>query len=110
MHILLAVGVTILTAGTAQATQPALAAAQPITVTFVQAKFDDALTHLARVSGVTIEIDQTVTEEVRRQPVYESPITMRELSIEEAIATLTRLKGLSYTIVNAKMVRVFKKA
>ena len=112
MHMLLAVGVTILTATTpSQPTlQPALSSAPPMTITFVQAPFDDALTQLARLSGVTIEIDRTVTEEVRRQPVYESAISMRAVSVEEAIATLTRLKGLSYSIVDARMVRVFKQA
>jgi hypothetical protein len=108
MHILLAVGVTLLAAGQA-APPPALSAAQPITITFVNAPLQDALTSLARLSGVVIEIDQTVTEEMRRQPVHQSTIRMRELSLEEAIGTLTRLNGLSYTIVDARMVRISRK-
>ena len=112
MHILLAVGVTtLLTAGLpGQGQPPTLASSPPLTITFITATFEDALTQLARVSGVTIEIDRTVTEEIRRQPVSESAISLREATLEQAIEMLTGLKGLSYTIVDAKMVRVFKQA
>jgi hypothetical protein len=112
MHILLAVGVTtLLTAGSpSQGQQPTLVATPPITITFVNAAFEDALAALAKISGVMIEIDQTVSAEIRRQPVYDSAISVREVSLEQTIETLTRLKGLSYSIVDAKMVRIFKKA
>lgn len=112
MHVLLAVGVTtLLAAGSpSQGSQPALVGTPPITITFVNAAFEDALTFLAKTSGVTIEIDQTVTGEIRRQPVYDSAISVREVSLEQTIEMLTRLKGLSYSIVDAKMVRIFKQA
>jgi hypothetical protein len=110
MNILIAVGVTILTAGAAQSSQPAgLVTGEPINVTFVNAPFEDALTMLAKASGVTIEIDQTVTQAQRREPVYDSPIRLRDVSLEGALDTLTRLKGLSYSIVSAKMVLIYKK-
>ena len=111
MHILLAVGVTILTAGAA-AQAPVLAAKAPITVTFLNTlAVEDALSFLSKYSGVTIEIDQSVPPGTLKEPLYDaSPITMREVTIEQALQMLTRLKGLDYTIVDARLVRVFKKA
>jgi hypothetical protein len=110
MQILLIAGVTLLTAGAPdQGQQPALVAIPPVTVTFLQPSFEDAMSSLAQMSGVLIEIDQTVTSDVRRQPVAESPITMRAVTLEQAVEVLTRLKGLSYSMVDAKTVRIFKK-
>ena len=35
---------------------------------------------------------------------------MRDVTIEEALRTLTARNGLAYSIVNAKTVRIYKKA
>jgi hypothetical protein len=35
---------------------------------------------------------------------------MRDVTVEEAIAALTKITGLSYSIVNETTVRIFKKA
>ena len=111
MHILLAVSVTtILTATTPQA-PPALAPSAPITLTFRDTTLGDAISMLARYSGVTIEIDQTVSPEVMSQPIGGSGrMLFREVSLEEAIAALTRVNGLSYSVIGEKAIRVFKKA
>ena len=111
MHTLLAVGVTILTATTPAQPQPVLAATQPLNVTFVMpVAFEDTMSFLAQTSGVTIDLDETVSLEVRQQPLSGYAISLRDVSLEEAIAQLTKVKGLDYTIVNEKTVRIYKKA
>lgn len=109
MHTLLAVGVTILTATAPQA-QPALARTEPLTISFIMPAFDDAIRALAQVSGVTIEFDGSVPQEIRQQPLADSPISMRDVKPEEAIELLTRLKGLAYSVVGEKTIRIYKKA
>jgi hypothetical protein len=109
MHTLLAVGVTILTA-TAPA-QPTLAPTQPLNVTFVMpVAFEDTMSFLAKMSGVAIELDGTVPADLRQQPLSGSAISLRGVTLEEAIAQLTRVKGLDYTVVDEKTVRIYKKA
>lgn len=109
MHILLAIGVTILAATQAQ-TQPSLAETKPMSITFISSvPLEKAISTLAQVASTTIEFDQTVTAEVRTGPVSSSVVNMRDVTLEEAIAILTRLNGLSYSIVDAKTVRIFKK-
>jgi type II secretory pathway component GspD/PulD (secretin) len=108
MQILLAVGVTLLTATVPQPVQ-ALAPATPITITFVKASFEDAISAIAQVSGVTIEIDQSVSEQVRRASVADYALTMRGVTLEEALELLTSQKGLTYSIADTRTVRIFKK-
>ena len=109
MHTLLAVGVTILTA-TAQP-QPTLAVTQPLTVTFVTpVTFEDTISFLAKTSKVTIEMDNTVPPDVRRQALADSAISLRGVTLEEAIAQLTRLKGLDYSVTDEHTIRIYKKA
>jgi hypothetical protein len=117
MHILLAVGVTVLTATTPAQTstpQPVLAPTQPLSVTFVvdaskRPTFEEAISFLARYATIAIELDGSVPGEIREQAVADSTLSMRGVSLEEGIAMLTRIKGLSYSIVDAKTVRIFKK-
>lgn len=106
MHTLLALGVTVLTASSPA--QPTLAATQPFSVVFVMPKFEQAISSLAQMTGVTIEIDQTVGEEIRRQPLADTALNFRDVKLEEAIGLLTRLKGLSYTIVDERTIKIFK--
>jgi hypothetical protein len=108
MQILLAVGVTLLTATLPQA-QVSLAPAPPISVTFVDASFEDAVSFIAKYGKLTIEIDQSVSQELRKEPIAGAPIKMRDVTIEEALRALTARNGLDYSIVNATMVRIYKK-
>jgi hypothetical protein len=111
MHSLLAVGVTLLTATAPAQPQPALTTSQPLNVTFVMpVAFEDTISFLAKTSGVTIEFDDTVSAELRRQPPSDYTITLRGVTLEEAIAQLTRARGLDYMIVGEKTVRIYKKA
>jgi len=108
MHILLAIGVAILTAGATGAQRATLAATEPIHVTFVKATFEEALGSLARVAKVTIEIDRSVTAEVRQQLINNTPVRIAGATLEQTIDLLTRQMGLSYTIVDTRLVRIFK--
>ena len=108
MHILLAVGVTLLTA-TGPQSQPALAPAPPINVTFVDASFEDAVSFIAKYARLTIEIDQSVSQQLRREPIAGAPVKMQDVTIEEALRALTARIGLDYSIVNAQTVRIYKK-
>ena len=109
MHILLAIGVTILAATQAQP-HPSLVSAhpEPLTINFVDTEFKDAISFLARFGGVVIELDQTVSVENQHQKV--GVIKMDKASLEEAISALTHAANLSYEVVNEKTVRIFKKA
>jgi hypothetical protein len=109
MHILLALGVTILAATQTQA-QPSQLPTQPMSLTFIASvPFEKAISTIANLGGVTIEFDQTVTADMRNAPVSSSgTLNMRDVSMEEAIEILTRLQGLSYSV-DGKTVRIFKK-
>jgi len=107
MQILLAVGVTLLTATLPQS-QAALAPAPPITVTFVDASLEEAVSFIAKFARLTIEIDQSVSQERQREPIAGGPIKMRDVTIEEALGMVTARNGPAYSIVNAKTVRIYK--
>lgn len=113
MNILLAGIVSILTAAApAQPQAPvSLLANQPITITFINTvTLDEALSTLSRLSGVVVEITKTVPEDVMQQPVSPtSAISMRNVTLEQAFETVTGLKGLSFAVINPKLVVVFKK-
>ena len=110
MHILLAVGVTLLTATLPNQSQTGLVPTAPVNITFVKASFEEAVSMIARISSVTIELDQTVSAEVRRGLIAESPIMMRGATLEQALAVLTTMKGLSYSIAGPQAVRIYQKA
>ena len=107
MQILLAVGVTLLTASLPDQGQ---AAPAPLNITFVKASFEEAVSTIARVTGVTIEIDQSVPNELRREPIADGPVNLRGTTIEQTLEFVTTRKGLTYSIVNAQTVRIYKKA
>jgi len=109
MHIFPAIGITILMTTTPAQTQPTLTPLEPVIkeITFVNAQFANAIALLARTSGVTIELDESVTPDIRRHRVAD--MRLRDVKFEELIEELTTPKGLSYTVVDAKTIRIFKK-
>jgi hypothetical protein len=109
-HLLIA-GVLVLasTVDSSAQTQLQNTAAAPINLTFIEAQLGDALSLIATYGGVTIEFDATVTEEMRRAPLAEQAIRLNGITVEEAIATLTSMNGLTYTIIGPKAVRISKK-
>ena len=111
MHILLAIAVSILQVAAPPPTLLTVANAnKPISVTFNEtAPFGEAISMLAKVTGVTIEFDETVPEQVRRQPMTDSKIVLRDVNLEQAVAFLTERMGLSYIVLEGKSIRIFKK-
>jgi hypothetical protein len=109
MQILLAVGVTLLTATIPQG-QPVLDPAPSINVTFVDTSFEAAVSFIAKFAKLTIEIDQSVPQDLRREPIAGAPIKMKDVTIDQALRALTERNGLAYSIVNARTVRIYKKA
>jgi hypothetical protein len=112
MHILLAIGVSMLQVAAPPPTLLTVANAnRPISVTFNQtAPFEDAISVLAKVTGVTIDFDETVPKELRRQPMTDSKIVLTDVNLEQAVAFLTERMGLSYIVLEGKSIRIFKKA
>ena len=109
--MLLAIGVSILQAIAPPPTLLTVPTAnRPISVSFNEtAAFEDAIAMLAKASGVTIEFDQTVPEQLRRQPMTDSKIELRNVNLEQAVANLTERMGLSYIVLEGKSIRIFKK-
>ena len=112
MHILLAIGVSIFQVAAPPPTLLTAANAnRPLSVTFNEtAPFQDAISMLAKVSGVAIEFDETVPEEVRRKPMTDSKIVLKDVNLEQAVAILTERMGLSYIVLKGTSIRIFKKA
>jgi hypothetical protein len=105
-HLLLA-GAIVISATTAHA-QPSALPDAPINLTFIKAPLEDAVTSIARIAGVTIEFDATVTEEIRRAQLARQPLRLVNSTVEEAFAALTSMHGLTYTIIGPKAVRISK--
>lgn len=112
MHILLAIGISILQVAAPPPTLLTVPNAnRPISVTFNDtAPFGDAISILAKVSGVMIEFHETVPEQLRRQPMTDSRIVLKDVNLEQAVAFLTERMGLSYIVLEGKSIRIFKKA
>ena len=109
-HLLIA-GAIVLTTTAASAGQTGTTSlpTAPLTLTLVNAPLEDVLSLIARMGGITIEIDATVTEDVRRAPMPER-LRFIDSTVEEVLAKLTSLSGLTYTISGPKAVRITKKA
>ena len=108
-HLLLAGVVVLASTATSAAQTPAPLTAEPITVSFFEAPLDDAISLIARVAGITIELDATVTEEMRRVPVANHRLRLVNATVEQALGALTSIHGLTYTITGPRAVRISKK-
>lgn len=107
MHILLAIGVTILAATQPQA-QPSALTTKPVSLTFIQSvTVEDAMTTIGRLAQVTVEFDQTVSADVRGSALGQT-INMRDVTLEQVVGFLADLKGLSYRV-DGKTIVIFKK-
>lgn len=108
MHILLAVGVTILAAQAPA--QSALAATRPLDIVMLKASFEEALSVIASQAGVVIEIDQSVDAATRQSAIADGPMRLNSSELTSTIDWLTAARGLSYSIVGPKAIRIYKKA
>lgn len=90
----------------AQAQPLGLAAPMPQTVKFVDARLDEAMTTVARIAGITIDFDATVSETDRGRLVGQ--VTLVKTSAGDALRFLAKHAGLTYTVVDATTVRIAK--
>lgn len=111
MNILLAIGVTILAATAPPQPQPA-GLGSPLTVTFVKnVSIEEVVSTFSKMSGITMEFDFSVTEEMRKLPAFPNvPVTLRNVTLEQAIDLMTRDKGLAYIVLDPKVLRIYRKA
>jgi hypothetical protein len=102
-HLLIA-GVLVLASTTGSAAQAQLAPVNEelITLTFFEAPLEDAVSFIAKKTGITIEFDATVTEEVRHVPLANHRLRLLNVTIEQALDALTSVHGLTYTITGPK--------
>ena len=108
MHTLLAVGFSLLTTVAANQAQPSVLSTNPITLTFLErVTFEEVMTTVGQLSQMTVEFDQTVSEELRRSPIGKT-ITMRDVTLEQVIGVMSTMKGLTYRI-DGKTIVIFKK-
>ena len=110
-HLLIA-GVMVLTSTVAAPAQTQLAPlnTQPMTLHFIQeAPVGEALSVVARLAGITLEFDKTVTEEMQKAKLSKE-IRLNGATLEETISALASTNGLTYTIIGPRAVRISKKA
>jgi hypothetical protein len=111
MRHLLVAGVIVLssTAAVPAQTQLVPGSTNPIQLTITEsAQVGAALSTVARLAGITLEFDATVTEEMQRAKLAQR-IRLNGTTVEQAIAVLTSNNGLIYTITGPKAVRISKK-
>ena len=109
-HLLIA-GVIVLTSSAAAPAQTSLAPAntQPMNLHFIAAApVGEALAVVARLAGITLEFDATVTEEMQKAKLAKD-IRVNHATLEDVISVLAETNGLTYTIIGPKTVRISKK-
>jgi type II secretory pathway component GspD/PulD (secretin) len=109
MRIRLLTGVSILAraiSAAAQTPQLDTSAARSLSIRFVDATIERAIATVSRIGGITVQVDATVTDEIQNRL---RPMTLREASVEQALDAITRVSGLSYSVVDGKTVRIFKR-
>ena len=109
-HLLIA-GVIVLSSSVMPAaqTQRLELKQAPLNLTLLaQAQLGEVLTQLARLGGITIEFDATVTDAMRGAPIGEA-IRLRDATLEDAITAITSTNGLTYTVTGPRAIRISKK-
>ena len=109
-HLLIA-GVIVLTSTVAAPAQTQLAPAntQPMSLHIsLDAPVGEALSVVARLAGITLEFDKTVTEEMQKARLAKE-IRLNGATLEDTISALTSTNGLTYTIIGPRTVRISKK-
>lgn len=75
-------------------------------VKFEDVPLEQVLVTLANLAGVTLEFDASVAEEDRVKPV--GHLTLVQSRFADAFKFITKAAGLTYTMVDAKTVRISK--
>jgi hypothetical protein len=95
----------ILAAFAADAQQPALRNTEPITVIFVNTAFDHIIGLVAKYARIEVQVDETVTRERRATKIT---VRLKDVTVEEALETITREAGLAYKVVDAHTILIYQ--
>ena len=76
-----------------------------VTVKFVNTPFEDVIGFLAKYVGIELQFDDSASSERRTTRIT---VSMSDVTLEEALDTLTRLAGLSYAVVDAQTIRIIQ--
>ena len=107
MRLLTLAAISLLAVHTAAYAQPQLMPRDvtPLTIHFVNSTLDDAMTFLAKQTGIEIQWDETVTPDRRRAKVT---LRMEEATLAEVLEALTSRIGLNYRVVDAQTIRIYR--
>ena len=109
-HLLIA-GVLVLTslatsaAHRGDAQQLAPRNTEPLTVRFVNSEFEDIVGFVTRHVGIEVQFDDTATPERRSTKIT---LNLEKVTLEEALDVITRLAGLSYTVIDPQTIRIYQ--
>jgi hypothetical protein len=111
MKLAVLVGASLLIASSAlaQGVAPVLDASRPVTVKFVDARTDEAIDFVGRQAGISIQWDAGVSAETRSHAVAPST-SVRDATVSDVLALLTRQAGLTVVVVDSKTVRIVSAA
>ncbi len=76
-----------------------------VTIHFVTTPFDDVIGVLSRQVGIDVQFDETATDEHRSTKLT---LHMRDVTLEDALDTMTRLAGLSYKVVDPQTILILR--
>jgi hypothetical protein len=110
MRHFLIVGLVVLSAATsavhgASLQQLAPRNSDPITIHLAGTTFEDAIGFVSRHAGIEVQFDDTATSERRNTRLT---LNLEDVTLEMALDAMTRLSGLSYSVVDAKTIRVYQ--
>jgi type II secretory pathway component GspD/PulD (secretin) len=111
MRHLLIVGLLFLTASAAatalgsDAQKLAPRHTEPLTIHLVNTDFETAIGFVSKHAGIESEFDGSATSERRTARLT---LRMENATLDEALDAMTRLAGLSYTVVDAQTIRIYQ--
>ena len=105
MRMLAVAVITLLAGYVADAQQLAPRNTEPIKIHLVNATFNDAIGFVAKQVGIKVQFDESATNERRN-----TKLTLRliDVTLEEALDTLTRFSGLTYKVVDAQTILIYQ--
>jgi type II secretory pathway component GspD/PulD (secretin) len=78
---------------------------EPFTIHLVNTDFETAIGFVSRQAGIESEFDGSATSERRTARLT---LHMEKAALEEVLDAMTRLAGLSYTVVDPQTIRIYQ--
>lgn len=105
MRMLAVAVLTLFTVYAANAQQLAPRNTEPITIHLVNTAFEEAIGFVGRHAGIAVQFDDSASPERRTTRLL---LNMKDVTLEEALDTMTRLAGLSYKVVDAQTILIYQ--